>query len=148
MKTLCFDLYEDEEFKQEVGAKYVDLETLLKNSDFISIHSPLTPQTENMFNKQTFAMMKNEAILVNTARGGIINEEDLYDALVQGDIRGAGLDAALKEPPYDSKLLLLDNCIITPHAGAATLEASNNMSVMAARNVIDILTRKTCKNMV
>lgn len=144
MQVLCYDMYENELFKKEVGAEYVNLNTLLKKSDFITIHSPLTPETENMIDKKAFAIMKKEAIIVNTARGGIINEKDLYQALKSGEIRGAGLDATVKEPPYDSKLLTLDNCIITPHAGAATKEASNKMSVLAAQNVVDILTRGVC----
>ncbi|PWJ49829.1 phosphoglycerate dehydrogenase [Faecalicatena contorta] len=144
MRVLCYDMYENELFKKEVGAEYVDLNTLLKKSDFITIHSPLTPETENMIDKKAFAVMKNEAIIINTARGGIINEKDLYQALKGGAIRGAGLDATVKEPPYDSELLTLDNCIITPHAGAATKEASNKMSVLAAQNVVDILTRGVC----
>jgi len=148
MRILCFDMYENEEFKKEVGVEYVDLKTLLKESDFVSLHAPFTPETKNMINKDAFAIMKKNAIVVNTARGGIIDEEDLYDALVKGEIRGAGLDATLKEPPYDSELLTLENCIITPHAGAATVEASNKMSFIAAQNVVDILANKTCENMV
>lgn len=144
MQVLCYDMYENELFKKEVGAEYVDLNTLLKKSDFITIHSPLTPETENMIDKKAFSVMKKEAIIVNTARGGIINEKDLYQALRSGEIRGVGLDATVKEPPYDSELLTLDNCIITPHAGAATKEASSKMSVLAAQNVVDILTRGVC----
>ena len=89
--------------------------------------------------------MKKEAILVNTARGGIVDEEALYEALKSGEIRAAGLDATVDEPPYDSLLCTLSNCILTPHAGAATKEASSKMSLMAAQNAVDILTGGTCK---
>ena len=85
------------------------------------------------------------AVIVNTARGGIINEEALYEALKSGSIRGAGLDATVDEPPYDSPLMTLPNCILTPHAGAATKEASSKMSLMAAQNVVDVLTTGDCK---
>ena len=145
MKILCYDIYENEAFKKECNAKYVDLSTLLRESDFITIHSPLTPETKDMIGAREFDMMKNDAVIVNTARGGIINEEALYEALKSGSIRGAGLDATVDEPPYDSPLMTLPNCILTPHAGAATKEASSKMSLMAAQNVVDVLTTGDCK---
>lgn len=138
MDILCYDVYQDKEFEKEVGAKYVDIDTILKEADFITIHSPLTEETENLFDKEAFAKMKNKAVLVNTARGGIINEDDLYDALKNGEIGAAGLDATVTEPAYESKLLELGNCIITPHIGATTHEASSKMGLMAAQNIIDI----------
>ena len=128
-----------------MGAEYTDLLTIIKESDFITIHSPLTDETKNMFSTDEFKMMKSNAVIVNTARGGIIDEEALYLALKEGEIRAAGLDATVVEPPYGSKLLELPNCTITPHAGAATIEASDNMSIMAAQNVVDILIKGECK---
>ena len=145
MRILCYDMYENEEFKKEVGAEYTDLLTIIKESDFITIHSPLTDETKNMFSTDEFKMMKSNAVIVNTARGGIIDEEALYLALKEGEIRAAGLDATVVEPPYGSKLLELPNCTITPHAGAATIEASDNMSIMAAQSVVDILIKGECK---
>ena len=145
MRILCYDMYENEVFKKEVGAEYTDLLTIIKESDFITIHSPLTDETKNMFSTDEFKMMKSNAVIVNTARGGIIDEEALYLALKEGEIRAAGLDATVVEPPYGSKLLELPNCTITPHAGAATIEASDNMSIMAAQNVVDILIKGECK---
>ena len=130
---------------KECGAEYVDLDTLIRESDFITIHSPLTPETKHMFSTAQFKAMKNEAILVNTARGGIVDEDALYEALVAGEIRAAGLDATVDEPPYDSRLCSLSNCILTPHAGAATKEASSKMSLMAAQNAVDVLTKGSCK---
>lgn len=146
MKVLCYDTYQDEAFKEACNASYVSLDEIIEKADFITIHAPLNKDTKDMFNKQVFNRMKKNAIIVNTARGGIINEDDLYEALKNGDIRGAALDATLKEPPYGSPLLGLDNCIITPHAGAATIEASSKMSYLAARNVIDILLEGQCEN--
>lgn len=145
MKILAYDMFESEAFKEETGAQYVDLETLLKESDFITIHSPLTPETENMISTEQFKMMKNNAIIVNTARGGIIDEAALYEALKTGEIRGAGLDATVDEPPYSSPLMELENCILTPHAGAATAEASSKMSYMAAENALAVLQTGECK---
>lgn len=145
MKILCYDMYQNEEFKKECNAEYVDLDTLLKESDFITIHSPLTPETENMISTEQFKMMKKDAIIVNTARGGIIDEAALYEALKSGEIRGAGLDATVDEPPYNSPLLELENCILTPHAGAATAEASSKMSYMAAQNALEVLQTGACK---
>ena len=145
MKILCYDMYENEAFKKETGAEYVDLDTLLKESDFITIHSPLTPETKNMISTEQFKMMKKDAIIVNTARGGIVDEDALYEALKTGEIRGAGLDATVDEPPYNSPLLELENCILTPHAGAATKEASSKMSYMAAENALEVLKTGACK---
>lgn len=145
MKILGCDVYESSAFTEECGGKYVDLETLLREADFITLHSPLTPETENMIGAAQFDMMKKEAVLVNTARGGIIDEEALYEALSTGKIRAAGLDATVKEPPLGSPLLELSNCILTPHVGAATMEASDKMSRMAAANVVEVLTTGACR---
>ena len=144
MQILCYNKYQDDLFSKEFGAKYVDLDTLIQESDFITIHSPLTEETKNMFGAREFQMMKKDAILINTARGGIVDEMALYTALKNGEIRGAGLDATVQEPPYDSPLCTLQNCIITPHAGAATKEASSKMSLMAAQNVIEVLETGNC----
>lgn len=140
MRILGYDPYPDQAFEKECHAVYTDLETIIREADFITLHVPLTQETKNMFGEKQFRMMKKDAVLINTARGGIINEEDLYTALKTGEIRAAGLDATAVEPPYGSPLCTLPNCILTPHAGAATKEASSKMSMMAAQNVIDVLT--------
>lgn len=144
MKILCYDQYIDETFQKECGAAYVSLDTLIREADFITIHSPLTAETKNMFGREQFRAMKPDAILVNTARGGIIDEEALYEALKSGQIRAAALDATAAEPPYGSPLCSLPNCILTPHAGAATLEAVSRMSLMAAQNALDVLAGGSC----
>lgn len=144
MKILVFDVYQNEEFIKETGAEYVSMETLLSEADFITIHSPLTKETKNMISTEQFGMMKRDAVLVNTARGGIVDEDALYEALSSGRIRGAALDATVNEPPYNSPLMQCSNCILTPHAGAATREASSRMSIMAAENVVTILRGKLC----
>jgi len=145
MKLLCYDVFKNEKFAAECGASYVDLDTLIREADFITLHSPLTPETANMFSEREFKMMKKDAIIVNTARGGIIDEKALCAALKSGEIRAAALDATVSEPPYGEEILKLDNCIVTPHAGAATKEASSKMSLMAAQNAIDVLNGKECQ---
>lgn len=144
MKILACDIYRNEEFIKKTGAEYVSMETLLREADFITIHSPLNEETRNMISKEQFGMMKRDAVLVNTARGGIVDEEALYEALSSGRIRGAALDATVNEPPYNSPLMQCSNCILTPHAGAATREASSKMSIMAAENAVTILQGKLC----
>lgn len=145
MKILAYDVFEEESFKKETGAEYVDFETLLRESDFITVHSPLTEETHNMISTEQFKIMKKDAILVNTARGGVIDEEALYAALESGEIRGAALDATVDEPPYDSPLMGCENCILTPHAGAGTREASSRMSLMAAENAVCVLEGGECR---
>lgn len=145
MEILCYDIYPNESFREEVNAKYVSLEELIRNSDFISIHSPLTDETRNMIGEKELKEMKQDAIIVNTARGGIIDEEALYYALKNGEIRGAALDALADEHKYPDKLVSLPNCILTPHAGAATKEAVSRMSYMAAENLIEVLKTGKCR---
>jgi D-3-phosphoglycerate dehydrogenase len=145
MKVLCYDMYKNQEIQDTYGATYTTLENLIANSDFITIHTPLTAETENMFSTEQFKMMKSNAVLVNTARGGIIDEDALYEALKNHEIWAAGLDVTREGVPYTGKLCELPNCILTPHAGAATLEASSNMSLMAAQNALAVLEGKSCE---
>lgn len=145
MRILCFDMIKDMEFANKYGVEYVDFDTLIKESDFITIHTPYTEETKNMIGAAQFAAMKDTAVVVNTARGGLIDEDALYDALKNHIIGAAGLDATVVEPPFDSPLLTLDNCIITPHAGAITADAIYKMSMMASENVVDVLKNGTCQ---
>ena len=139
MKVLCYDVYPDEAFAREQGAEYVPLDALLKEADFISLHTPLTPETRNLIGARELALMKPTAVLVNTARGGIVDEDALYAALKSRTIAAAGLDAMVYEPPVESPLLTLDNFTATSHFGATTYDAVHKMSMMAARNLIDVL---------
>jgi D-3-phosphoglycerate dehydrogenase len=148
MRFLCYDTYKDDAFLSAYGGRYVDLYTLLREADFITLHSPLTDETRNMIGGPQFSIMKKNAVLVNTARGGIIDEAALYQALKDGEIGAAALDATVEEPPYNSPLCCLPNCILTPHAGAATVEAAYNMGMMAAKNLLDVLNSGTCPNLV
>jgi D-3-phosphoglycerate dehydrogenase len=148
LRFLCYDTYKDDAFLAAYPGRYVDLDTLLRESDFITLHSPLTEETRNMIGPAQFKIMKKRAVLVNTARGGIIDEDALYRALKDGEIGAAALDAAVQEPPYNSPLCGLPNCILTPHAGAATVEAAYNMGMLASTNLLDVLNSGTCPNLV
>jgi D-3-phosphoglycerate dehydrogenase len=144
MRILCYDVYQDRSLITECGAEYTDLENIIKEADFITIHLPLTAETKNMFSTQQFKAMKKNAVIVNTARGGIIDEAALYEALKNGEIGAAGLDVTVEDPPYNSPLLTLPNCTVTPHIGATTYEASSKMSMMAAKNTVEVLTTGKC----
>lgn len=133
-------LYDDPkqvELRHDLQAKRVDFETLLKESDFISIHTPLTPETHHLVDAAAFSKMKPNAILINTARGPVVDPNALYDALKAKRIFGAGLDVTEPEPiPLDSPLLGLDNLIIVPHIASASTSSRDQMSWMAAQNLI------------
>ena len=116
-----------------------DLETILPKVDFVSIHCPKAPETVNMFNAATLGLMKPTAFLVNTARGGIVDEDALYDALSSGRLRGAGLDVLAKEPPDPAnKLFTLENVIFSPHMAGVTQEASDRMATTAVENILSV----------
>ena len=114
----------------------------------MSIGVPLTPQTRGLVGTAELAAAKPGALLVNTARGGVVDEDALYCALKEKRIAAAALDATLEEPACRSNLAQLPNCILTPHAGAATAEAANNMGMMAAQNLLQVLNGEDCHNLV
>ena len=137
-------LYVDKEEIPYPQAEKVNFDQLLESSDFIIICAALIESTRGIFNKAAFQKMKKTAMLINTARGPIVNMDDLADALEQGQIAGAGLDVAIPEPiPLDHRLLKLKNCVILPHIGSATVEARAAMSELAAQNVITALQNKS-----
>lgn len=118
------------------GIRYVDLETLLKNSDYVSLHCPLTPQTRHLINKESLALMKPTAFLINTSRGALIDEPALLEALQNGTIAGAGLDVQETEPPApDSPLYTMPNVILTPHMGWKGLETRQRLVSILAGNI-------------
>ncbi len=136
LDVLIFDPYVPAQIVKEHGVTSVDFDTLLAESDYISVHAPLTPETENLFNTEAFSKMKKTALIVNTARGPLVSEPDLVAALDAGEIGGAGLDVVPTEPlPSDSKLLGRDNVIITPHTGFYSVEALDDLQTKAARDV-------------
>jgi glyoxylate reductase len=123
----------------ELGAQRVSLEDLLWNADFISIHTPLNEGTRHLFNESAFNKMKSSAYLINTSRGPVINESDLVDALRNRKIAGAGLDVYENEPLMAEGLANLDNAVLVPHIGSATISARDGMSELAARNLLAML---------
>jgi len=148
MNILAFDIVKDKKFAQKYGIKYVNLEKLLQKSDYISIHIPLNDATRNMISYEELEKMKKDAFLINTSRGGIVDEEALYNALRNNKLRGAALDVYNNEPIRESPLKELDNVIMTPHIGAYTEEAIENMSIQAAQNLIDVLEGRETQNRV
>ena len=147
-----FDLrvvYHSPHARPAYGAKPVDLDTLLRESDFVSINVPLKPETHHMVNEAFLAKMKPNAILVNTARGGVLDQTALYNALKFNQIFAAALDVTDPEPlPMDCPLLELENCIIVPHLGSASKKTRDMMSLLAAQNLIAGLKNERLPNCV
>lgn len=120
----------------ELGVIRNDLHDLLKKSDFVSIHAPLTPETEGMCDASMFQKMKPTAVFINTSRGGLVNQEDLHLALINSEIFAAGLDVTTPEPlPTNSPLLELPNCLVLPHIGSASISTRRKMGIIAAQNL-------------
>jgi D-3-phosphoglycerate dehydrogenase len=127
------------DIKKAGATKVTNLKSVLPKVDFVSIHCPRMPETIDMFNTETIGLMKADAFLVNTARGGIVNEEALYNALSSGKLRGAGLDVLDREPPdAANKLFKLENVIFSPHMAGVTKEASDRMAVTAIENILSV----------
>lgn len=139
MRVVAHDPYWPEEFANENDVEKVDIDELLKISDIVSIHSPLMPETKGMIDRRALNLMKPGALLVNAARGGIVNEQDLYEALKNNVIAGAGIDVFENEPPEKSPLFELDNVVVTPHTAAFTHDAMNAMSDGIVEQIIAYL---------
>ncbi|XP_053321799.1 glyoxylate reductase/hydroxypyruvate reductase-like [Spea bombifrons] len=126
---------------EEINAEYVSCEKLAEDSDFVIVTCSLTPETEGLCNKEFFGRMKKTAIFINTSRGSVVNQDDLYNALASGQIAAAGLDVTTPEPlPPTHPLLSLKNCVILPHIGSATYDTRNAMSVLTVNNLLKGLT--------
>ncbi len=137
----CRILYSGPRPKPDVAgplhAEFASFDDLLAQSDFVVAHCPLTPETRHVFNAAAFARMKPSAIFINTTRGGVVDQDALYHALANGQIRAAGLDVTDPEPlPADHPLLTLDNCVILPHIGSATVATRTKMAIMATQNLL------------
>ncbi|RUM43217.1 MAG: phosphoglycerate dehydrogenase, partial [Desulfurobacterium sp.] len=140
MKVIAYDPFIKREKAEKLGVELVDdLDDLLRRSDIITVHTPLTDETRNMITKKEIEKMKDGVILLNIARGGIINENDLYEALVSGKVRAAAVDVFTKEPATDNILLDAPNIIVTPHIGANTFESQTNVAVIIANQVLAAL---------
>jgi glyoxylate reductase len=143
MRVLYFDPWvEDEEMGRTLGAHKVDLSTLLRESDFVSIHTPLTPETHHLIGEAQLHAMKSSAVLVNTARGPVVDEAALAQALRTGEIFAAGIDVFEQEPDVHPDLLLLDNAVLAPHIASASIDTRGRMATMAAENVVAALSGK------
>jgi glyoxylate reductase len=149
MRVIYFDPYRlDPGLEKAMGIEYVDLMTLLRTADFISLHVPLTPDTRHLIGTPEFAMMKDSASLINASRGPVIDEKALVEALRKGRIAGAGLDVYEDEPLLAPGLADLPNAVLTPHLGSATLESRTAMAAQAAPNLKEGLGGKVLPNIV
>ncbi|MCB2293269.1 D-glycerate dehydrogenase [Clostridium algoriphilum] len=150
MKILYTDIIRNHKMEKELKAIYVDKETLLKQSDFVSLHVPLLPSTIHYIGEKEFSMMKNTSVIVNTCCGPVIDEKALVKALKKGEIWGAGLDVFEHEPDIEPELLDMYNVSIVPHISSATMETRTNMGLIAAGNIIKVLNGEkpdTCVNL-
>jgi len=149
MDAIAYDPYLPPEVAKNMGVElYEDLDDVLKRADVITIHVPLTPETEHSISTEQFKTMKDTAIIFNCARGGVIDEDALYDALKNEEIAGAGLDVYEEEPATNNKLFELDNIVCTPHIAASTKEAQRDAAIIVANEVIDLFKGETPKNII
>lgn len=145
MEVLAYDPYINEAYCQENGIAVKTFEECISEADVISLHLPLMESTRHIINEDAIDKMKDGVVLINTSRGGIIDEDAAYEGLKSGKIGGLGLDAFEKEPPKDSPLFEFDSVVVTPHTGAHTKEATSNMAHASIKNVIDVLKGNECK---
>ncbi len=149
MVVIAYDPFLSEEKAKAMGIEKVGLDELFSRADFITIHTPMTPETKNLVNSETIKKMKDGVRIINCARGGIVNEKDLSEALKSGKVAGAALDVFEKEPVDTANPLLgLDNVICTPHLGASTEEAQENVAIAVAEQIADYLVHGTIRNAV
>ncbi len=149
MKILYYDVVRREDLERDLGIEFASLEDVLRRADFVSVHTPLTPQTRHLISAPQLRLMKKTSILVNTARGPIVDPDALYQALASGAIAAAGLDVFEVEPiPANHPLLTLDNIIVAPHIASASVETRTRMALMAAENLLAALAGRRPPNLV
>ena len=140
MRVIYYDVYRlDDAQEKELNVEYCDLDTLISQADVITLHVPLLPETRHMINRERIEKMKDGAIVINAARGGIIDEDALYEALKSGKLYGAALDVYETEPLKESKLFELDNIVLTPHIGAQAKEGQARAGVEVAKKIAEAL---------
>jgi glyoxylate reductase len=139
MEILYYDKYRSEGVEEDLGARYLELEDLLQESDFVSIHTPLTPETRHLISERELDLMQPTAVLVNASRGPVVDEAALADALQNRRIFAAGLDVYEEEPRVHPRLLELENAVLAPHIGSASIETRNKMATLAAENLAAVL---------
>lgn len=149
MNAIAYDPYLPADVAKQMGVELLETqEELLKRADVITIHVPLTPETKHSISTEQFEMMKDTALIFNCARGGIIDEDALYEALKEGKIGGAGLDVFEEEPAKDNKLFELDNIVCTPHIAASTKEAQRDAAIIVADEVIEVFKGEMPRNII
>ncbi len=148
MNIIAYDPFISKDRVHEMEIEKVSLDELLARSDYITLHMPLNEETKSLINAESFKKMKGGVMIINCARGGIVNEKDLYDAIKSGRVSGAALDVFEQEPPGDNPLFGLDEVICTPHLGASTGEAQQNVAIVIAEQIADYLLHGTIKNAV
>ncbi|HWP93839.1 MAG TPA: phosphoglycerate dehydrogenase [Thermodesulfobacteriota bacterium] len=150
MKVIAYDPFLTPDAAAKLGVELLPLEELVEKADIITIHTPLTSDTKNLISKETFSRMKKGVIIINCARGGIVNEQDLYEALKVGTVEGAALDVYEKEPPERENPLFTveNNVVLTPHLGASTEEAQTKVSVAIAEQIVDFFVNGVVRNAV
>ena len=139
MEILYYDKYRNEDIEENLGARYLELDDLLQESDFVSIHTPLTPETRHLISERELGLMQPTAVLVNASRGPVVDEAALVDALENRRIFAAGLDVYEEEPRVHPGLLELENAVLAPHIGSASIETRNKMATLAAENLAAVL---------
>lgn len=142
MNIIYYNRSIKEDFERETTAQKVSLNNLLSNSDVVSIHLPLSDETFHVLNKEKLDMLKPDAIIINTARGELIDEDHLIKILREKKIFSAGLDVYKNEPAINKDFYSLDNVVLLPHIGSATLETRNSMAILAARNIVEVLSNR------
>lgn len=148
MRALCYSRTHDCAWASAIGAVYTPLDELLGASDVVSLHIALTDDTRNLLSQRELSLMKPSAILINTSRGAIVDEDALFAALKEGRLSGAGLDVFAEEPIGRSRLLELENVALTPHSSGLTAESAHAMAIGAARNVVAVLSGQMPENAV
>jgi phosphoglycerate dehydrogenase-like enzyme len=144
MRLLAYDEHQDKVAARELGVTFVSLEELLRESDFVSLHCTLTPDTRHLIGAAELAMMKSSAILINAARGPVVDTDALVEALRNGTIWAAGLDVTDPEPiPEDHPLVNLPNCVVVPHIASGTISTRDEMSRLAVENCLAVLRGQT-----
>jgi glyoxylate reductase len=148
MNILYHDINRDGAFEKTYQAGFADTDSIIKESDFISIHVPLLPLTKHLIGQKQLAMMKKTAYLINTSRGPVVDEKALVEALASDEIAGAALDVFEFEPDLSAGLAQMDNVVLTPHTASATHETRSAMSMVAASNILDVLRGEVPRNLV
>jgi len=144
MKVLAYDPFINKEYAESNGIISAGFDTVTREADFLCLHLPLTDETKHIISKDVMMSMKKNAIIINTARGGLIDESAAYELLVSGHLGGLGLDVYEAEPPKKSPLFELENVVLTPHTAAHTYEATAAMAEMSVQNLIDVLSGGVC----